>query len=89
MFKYLVNLGADPNVKDVEGNTAGIYLRNRDLLPHQTLLDAKEEEGSGGAGGSVERWERPVTPPGKPLPLISFSLSPPSLVEIQKPKTWV
>ena len=65
MFKYLVNLGADPNVKDVEGNTPGIYLRNRELLTHQQLLDEKETEVP--PPPTVERWERPSTPPGKPI----------------------
>jgi len=64
MFKYLVNLGADPNVKDADNNTPGIYLRNRELLTHQHLLDEKPLLVEA-ATPAVERWERPRTPPGE------------------------
>ena len=69
MYKYLVNLGADPNIKDVEGNTPGIYLRNRDLMTHKELVDESVAEVVE-TPPPVQRWERPKTPAGEPI--ISF-----------------
>lgn len=64
LYKYLVNLGADPNIKDVEGNTPGIYLRNRDLLSHKELVE-ESPVGIGETASPVQRWERPKTPAGE------------------------
>jgi len=64
MYKYLVNLGADPNVKDTEGNTPGIYLRNTELLTHKELMD-ESVMGAVDTPSPVQRWERPKTPAGE------------------------
>ena len=64
MYKYLVNWGADPNVKDGLNNTPGVYLRNRELLTHKELLGgpaaAVSREGSRTRSRTSDRQAQPM-----------------------------
>ena len=62
----LIASGADPNIKDVAGNTPGIYLRNKELLSHGDLMKAVQNSvmiPSAVMRQHAETWQRP--PSGK------------------------
>lgn len=45
MYKVLIQAGADPNIKDQSGNTPGIYLRRKDLLKLEDLIQTGSADG--------------------------------------------
>jgi len=66
LFKVLIQAGADPNMKDVDGNTPGIYLRRKDLLTQGDLFQMTAANSKGKVkqqDSTVDTWERPPSPP--------------------------
>jgi hypothetical protein len=66
IYKILIQSGADPNIKDVDGNTPGIYLRRKDLLTRDQLLELNnaptDEAENNKQSTQIDTWERPPSP---------------------------
>ncbi|ODM97213.1 Arginine kinase [Orchesella cincta] len=62
MYKVLIQAGGDPNVRDSQGNTPGIYLRRKDLLKMAELVGSGTPAPSATKSKAVDTWERPATP---------------------------
>jgi ankyrin repeat protein len=66
LYKVLIQAGADPNIKDGDGNTPGIYLRRKDLLTQADLFGMtrvkSRSHSTNNQQAQVDTWERPPSP---------------------------
>ncbi|XP_035701935.1 uncharacterized protein LOC110846646 isoform X2 [Folsomia candida] len=62
MYKILIQSGADPNIKDINDNPPGVYLRRKDLLTREELMDPVNGSSKPKTPAEVNTWERPPSP---------------------------